>query len=149
MVMAFGRLAEPIRRGSGSIRFVLVIGIPETMDADYLRLVGALMRAFKNSELRKALERAKKQLAQVHFHDDPYKALEGVHAALVCTEWDVYKKLDWERAAKVMARKLVIDGRNLYDPEIMAAQGFTYFSVGRPASHPDGVPAAVRNGKKA
>jgi mannitol/fructose-specific phosphotransferase system IIA component (Ntr-type) len=59
MVMAFGRLAEPIRRGSGSIRFVLVIGIPETMDADYLRLVGALMRAFKNSELRKALERAK------------------------------------------------------------------------------------------
>ena len=59
MVMAFGRLAEPIRRGSGSIRFVLLIGIPEAMDADYLRLVEVLMRAFKNSELRRALERAK------------------------------------------------------------------------------------------
>ena len=36
------------------------------------------------------------------------------------------------------------------DPEVMAAQGFTYYSVGRPASHPDGVPAAVlKNGKKA
>jgi mannitol/fructose-specific phosphotransferase system IIA component (Ntr-type) len=58
MVMAFGRLAQPIRRGPGSIRFVLVIGIPETMDADYLRMVGALMRAFRDDELRKALETA-------------------------------------------------------------------------------------------
>jgi mannitol/fructose-specific phosphotransferase system IIA component (Ntr-type) len=56
MVMAFGRLAQPIRRGPGSIRFVLVIGIPETMDADYLRLVGVLMRAFRDKELRKTLE---------------------------------------------------------------------------------------------
>lgn len=59
MVMAFGRLAQPIRRGPGTIRFVLVIGIPETMDSDYLRLVGVLMRAFRDNELRKALETAK------------------------------------------------------------------------------------------
>jgi len=59
MVMAFGRLAEPIRRGPASIRFVLAIGIPETMDADYLRLVGVLMRAFKDNQLRKTLETAK------------------------------------------------------------------------------------------
>jgi mannitol/fructose-specific phosphotransferase system IIA component (Ntr-type) len=58
MVMAFGRLAQPIRRGPASIRFVLVIGIPETMDADYLRLVGVLMRAFRDDHLRKALETA-------------------------------------------------------------------------------------------
>lgn len=58
MVMAFGRLAQPIRRGPGTIRFVLVIGIPETMDSDYLRLVGVLMRAFRDNELRKALETA-------------------------------------------------------------------------------------------
>ena len=59
MVMAFGRLAQPIRRGPASIRFVLVIGIPETMDADYLRLVGVLMRAFRDDHLRKGLETAK------------------------------------------------------------------------------------------
>ena len=59
MVMAFGRLAEPILRDPASIRFVLVIGIPETMDADYLRLVGVLMRAFRDGHLRKALETAK------------------------------------------------------------------------------------------
>jgi mannitol/fructose-specific phosphotransferase system IIA component (Ntr-type) len=58
MVMAFGRLAQPIHRGPASIRFVLVIGIPETMDADYLRLVGVLMRAFRDNHLRNALETA-------------------------------------------------------------------------------------------
>jgi UDPglucose 6-dehydrogenase len=78
-----------------------------------------------------ALEKAKKQFPQVHFHEDPYKALESAHAALVCTEWDVYKKFDWERAAKVMARKLVIDGRNLYSPEKMKQLGFEYVSFGR------------------
>jgi hypothetical protein len=45
---------------------------------------------------------------------------------------------------------IVIDGRNLYDPEVMAANGFTYYSVGRAASHPEGVPAmrseAAKNG---
>lgn len=59
MVMAFGRLAQAIRRGPASIRFVLVIGIPETMDADYLRLVGVLMRAFRDDQMRKTLETAK------------------------------------------------------------------------------------------
>ena len=78
-----------------------------------------------------ALEKAKKQFPHAHYHEDPYKALEGAHAALVCTEWDLYKKIDWERAGKVMARKLVIDGRNLYSPAKMKALGFEYASFGR------------------
>lgn len=78
-----------------------------------------------------ALEKAKKQFPQVHFHEDPCRALEGAHAALVCTEWDVYKKLDWEKAGKIMARKLVIDGRNLYAPTKMKDLGFEYVSFGR------------------
>ena len=78
-----------------------------------------------------ALEKAKRQFPQAHYHDDPYKALEGAHAAIICTEWDVYKKIDWDRAGKLMARKLVVDGRNLYQPEKMKALGFEYFSFGR------------------
>jgi UDPglucose 6-dehydrogenase len=78
-----------------------------------------------------ALEKAKKQLPQVHYHPDPYRALDGAHAALICTEWDAYKKLDWERAGKTMARKLVVDGRNLYSPAKMKELGFEYVSFGR------------------
>jgi len=77
------------------------------------------------------LDKAKKQFPQGHYHGDPYAALEGAHAALICTEWDVYKKLDWERAGKLMARKLVVDGRNLYAPAKMKALGFEYLSFGR------------------
>jgi UDPglucose 6-dehydrogenase len=78
-----------------------------------------------------ALEKAKKQFPQAHYHDDPYQAMKGAHVALVCTEWEIYKKIDWERAGKVMARKLVVDGRNLYSPEKMKQLGFEYSSFGR------------------
>ena len=78
-----------------------------------------------------AMEKAKKILPGVVFHADPYEAVRDTHAALVCTEWSVFKNLDWERAGKLMARKLVVDGRNLYSPKKMADLGFEYFSFGR------------------
>jgi UDPglucose 6-dehydrogenase len=118
---------------------VAVLGLAFKANTDDIRFAPALevIRRLldEGAEIHatdpEALEKAKKQFPQVHFHEDPYKTLEGAHAALVCTEWDVYKKLDWERAAKVMARKLVIDGRNLYSPAKMKQLGFEYVSFGR------------------
>ena len=78
-----------------------------------------------------AMPRTKKIFPQVSFHEDPDQALQGAHAALICTEWEIYRKLDWDRAAKLMARKLVIDGRNLYSPQRMKELGFEYHSFGR------------------
>ena len=60
MVMAFGRLKEPVQEPDGPIRFVVVVGIPETMDADYLRLVGTLMRVFRSEKLRHKLLHAER-----------------------------------------------------------------------------------------
>ena len=74
----------------------------------------------------------------------------GADAALILTEWEEFATLDLPRLRKELKFPIVIDGRNLYDPEVMAAHGFTYYSVGRAAAHPDGVPAAaMKNGKKA
>ena len=58
MVMAFGRLKAPLQTFLHEIRYVAVLGIPETMDADYLRLVGVLMRVFRDDQLRAAMDAA-------------------------------------------------------------------------------------------
>jgi UDPglucose 6-dehydrogenase len=68
---------------------------------------------------------------QVTYHQDAYETLHNADAALVCTEWEVFKKIDWTRAGATMARKLVIDGRNLYSPKHMKELGFEYYSFGR------------------
>jgi UDPglucose 6-dehydrogenase len=78
-----------------------------------------------------AVLRTKALFPQVHYHEDPYDALRDADAALVCTEWAVFRRLDWERAGTLMARKLVIDGRNLYTPQAMREKGFEYYSFGR------------------
>jgi UDPglucose 6-dehydrogenase len=78
-----------------------------------------------------AMSRTKALFPQLHYHEDPYDALRDADAALVCTEWDIFRRLDWERAGTLMARKLVIDGRNLYSPQAMREKGFEYHSFGR------------------
>jgi mannitol/fructose-specific phosphotransferase system IIA component (Ntr-type) len=52
MLMAFGRLAHPLQEKDGPVQFVVLVGIPRAMDAEYLRLVGTLMRVFRNEKLR-------------------------------------------------------------------------------------------------
>jgi UDPglucose 6-dehydrogenase len=78
-----------------------------------------------------AISRTRPVFPNVTYHEDPYEALKDVDAALVCTEWKVFRDLDWERAGKLMARRLVLDGRNLYSPQRMQDLGFDYYSFGR------------------
>ena len=78
-----------------------------------------------------AMSRTKALFPQLNYHEDPYDALREADAALVCTEWDIFRRLDWERAGTLMARRLVIDGRNLYSPQGMREKGFEYHSFGR------------------
>ena len=79
-----------------------------------------------------AIARTKTFFPAISYFDDAYEALKGADAALVCTEWPAYRKLDWEKAGHTMSRRLVIDGRNLYNCKKMQALGFEYYSFGRP-----------------
>ena len=63
-------------------------------------------------------------------------ALRGADAMVVVTEWVQYRTLDLERLKREMAQPVVVDLRNIYRSEDMAALGFTYESVGR-ASEPE------------
>jgi UDPglucose 6-dehydrogenase len=91
-----------------------------------------------------AMDRAREVMPSgIAFANSAYEAARGADALLILTEWEEFANLDLVRLRQELKYPIVIDGRNLYDPEIMAAQGFTYYSVGRAAAHPDGVPAAA------
>jgi UDPglucose 6-dehydrogenase len=98
-----------------------------------------------------AMERTKEVMPSgITFVNSAYEAAHDADALLILTEWEEFANLDLNRLRQELKYPIVIDGRNLYDPEVMAAQGFTYYSVGRDAAHPDGVPSAVlKNGKRA
>jgi UDPglucose 6-dehydrogenase len=68
---------------------------------------------------------------RVMYAADPYSAAHGADALIVMTEWLVYRNPDFERVQKLVRRPLLIDGRNLYDPDRMAALGFEYHGIGR------------------
>jgi UDPglucose 6-dehydrogenase len=95
-----------------------------------------------------AMERTQEAMnSEITFAGSAYEAARGADALLILTEWEEFANLDLTRLNQELKYPIVIDGRNLYDPDTMAAHGFTYYSVGRAASHPDGVPAAaLKNG---
>jgi len=68
---------------------------------------------------------------RVMYAADPYSAAHGADALIVMTEWLVYRNPDFERVRKLLRRPLLVDGRNLYDPERMKALGFEYHGIGR------------------
>jgi len=85
-----------------------------------------------------AQERAKEELnSSIKLADSAYDAAAGADALLILTEWEEFALLDLERLRCSLKYPIVIDGRNLYDPHLMAQNGFTYYSVGRPTMSPE------------
>jgi len=64
--------------------------------------------------------------------DDPYVAADGTDVLFVVTEWREFRSPDFRRLRERMRRPVLIDGRNLYDPQMVRAAGFRYESIGRP-----------------
>jgi UDPglucose 6-dehydrogenase len=84
-----------------------------------------------------AAHHAPKLLPQVELGLTAYDVARRADALAILTEWNEFKQLDLRRIREAMARPIVVDGRNIYDPAQMRELGFTYLSVGRPALEPD------------
>jgi UDPglucose 6-dehydrogenase len=69
---------------------------------------------------------------QIGFAENSYAALTGADALVIVTEWSEFREPDYARMKKVMRGAVIFDGRNIYSPEQIRAQGFTYYSMGRP-----------------
>jgi UDPglucose 6-dehydrogenase len=74
---------------------------------------------------------ARKLLFGVEFADSALTALEGADACIIVTEWPEFAELDWQLAAQRMTGRVVVDGRNLVDPDQVRAAGFVYEGIGR------------------
>ena len=70
------------------------------------------------------------------YADDAYAAAKDADALLILTDWIEFAALDLHRLNQTLRYPIIIDGRNLYDPDAMVRQGFTYLSIGRPAAYP-------------
>ncbi len=78
-----------------------------------------------------AMEKAKTIFSDVEFGKDPYEIAKDSEVLLILTEWNEFKELDLKKIKSLMKTPLIIDGRNIYNPEDIKKEGFTYISVGR------------------
>src|SRR5271163_1402546 len=127
----------------GSLRgkTVAVLGLTFKPDTDDMREapsiplvtglldMGAKIRAHDPA----GMEQARKELPDIEYCDDPYECARGADIVVIVTEWAQFRALNLARLKKEMVGSIVIDLRNVYRPEDMAAHGFVYESVGRPA----------------
>ncbi len=95
-----------------------------------LKNEGAIVKAYDPQ----AMENARQVLRDVTLCANPYEVAEGADGIVLATEWNEFKQLDFERVRKLMRTPIIMDGRNLWDPEQMRRLGFTYYGVGRPGN---------------
>ncbi len=104
--------------------------IREAPSLDIIRALqaeGAYVKAYDPV----SMENANSCLPTVTFCATAYDAAKDADALLIVTEWNEFKQLDWDRIKQYMRQPIVVDGRNVYDPEEMAALDITYWGVGR------------------
>lgn len=101
-----------------------------------------------------AMDKAKSVLPQIQYCRDRYEAADQADAILIVTEWEEFRSMDWDSLAQRVENRLILDGRNLLTPALVASHGFRYISIGRssvapdafesPAAHKQVVTAAVK-----
>jgi UDPglucose 6-dehydrogenase len=109
----------------------------DTREAPSLVLIGALLAA--GAEVHGFDPKAGEHVA-LHYangpapvlHDDPYDAARDADALVLVTEWRQFWAPDFDRLLQDMAAPVLVDGRNIWAPEVVRSRGFTYLSIGRP-----------------
>jgi UDPglucose 6-dehydrogenase len=89
---------------------------------------GAKVKAYDPA----AMHETKKVLGdRIEYASDPYEAIEGVDAVALMTEWAEFHLPDFHGMGELMKKKVIFDGRNIYNPEELRKMGFEYFGIGR------------------
>ncbi len=137
---AFDKVTDAVWNIEG--KTVTLLGLSFKPQTDDVRLSPALSLAKKLLEAGatvtgydpEAAANAKAEVPDLDIAPDPYEAAAGAHCIVLCTDWEEFKDLDLERLRTAMAHPVIVDGRNLLDPQRMTEAGFTYLPMGRPSS---------------
>jgi len=141
-----GRMVEKIRDAVGGLKgkTLAFLGLsfkPNTNDlreapalaiGRELVAEGATIRAYDPEALAEACQ----MMPELKPSQDAYHAAEGADALVIMTEWNIFRNLDFEKLKSSMRTPLLIDLRNVYDPERVTSAGFKHVSVGRAAYSP-------------
>jgi UDPglucose 6-dehydrogenase len=101
---------------------------PALTIVDALAREGVIIRAFDPA----AMDEAKKRLGKgVKLCDNNYETLKGADALVLLTEWNEFRRPDFDRIKSLLREPVVFDGRNIYDPKVMRDKGFVYYGIGR------------------
>lgn len=135
------RVVFTLRKALGNLdeKVIGVFGLSFKPNTDDIREAPALeiihLLQNEGAEIKaydpQAMENAAECLTRVTMCENPYKVAEGADAIILATEWNEFKQIDLEKIRGLMRQPIIMDGRNLWDPERMAALGFKYFGVGR------------------
>jgi UDPglucose 6-dehydrogenase len=136
------RMAERVASALGgdvSGKTVGILGLTFKPDTDDMRdspaldIVPALqaMGAKVQAYDPEGMHEARRMLPDVAFLDGPYEVAEEADALVILTEWNAFRALDLDRIKMLMNTPVVVDLRNVYDPEEMRESGFAYASIGR------------------
>jgi UDPglucose 6-dehydrogenase len=94
-----------------------------------LKDLGATVRAYDPAGKHQALL----EMPDLDIREGPYECADGADALVIVTEWEEFRALDLDRLKEMMTHPVIVDLRNIYRPDEMAARGFLYESVGRPS----------------
>ncbi|WNO07837.1 UDP-glucose/GDP-mannose dehydrogenase family protein [Teredinibacter sp. KSP-S5-2] len=103
---------------------------PSRVVMESLWEMGAKVQAY-DPEAMKETGRIYGERDDLVFCENEYTALENADALVVCTEWSAFRSPDWDTAAQKLKSKVVFDGRNLYEPDLMADRGYVHYAIGR------------------
>jgi UDPglucose 6-dehydrogenase len=84
-----------------------------------------------------AMDKARKEIPEIGYCQDPYEAAQGAEAIVLLTEWEEFRHVDWKRLGTAVERSLVIDGRNSLSNEEVTDHGFQYVGIGGVSGAPE------------
>jgi UDPglucose 6-dehydrogenase len=121
-------LGLSFKPGTDDVRFSPALSLARRLLAEGAHVVGYDPQAMRN---------AQDELAEIEVAPDPYEAARDAYCVALCTEWPEFRSLDLAKLQEVMAYPVFVDGRNIFSPEVMAENGFSYYPMGRAVAAPE------------